>query len=139
MKPPLHGAFRRRCRYWLRVVTRRRVVDDHCRLPGHVRLQATQECTHLARRRACSRPHGGDGIERRHGIADQIKCTLHLAVPQAPTDVPHSIGEEGAVLPVSVRHVGPAFDCLGDMLDAHRKMEPVEHATGRADARRLPQ
>jgi hypothetical protein len=99
MKQPLRGAFCRRRRYWLRVVTRCRVVDDHCRLPGHVRLQATQECTHLARRRACSRPHGGDGVERRHGIADQIKCTLHLAVPQAPTDVLHSIGEEGAVDP----------------------------------------
>ena len=95
MKQPLHGAFRRRRRYWLRVVTRRRVVDDHCRLPGHVRLQATQECTHLGHRRACSRPHRGDGIERRHGIADQIKCMLHLAVPQAPRDVLHSIGEEG--------------------------------------------
>ena len=68
--------------------------------------------------------HGGGGIERCHGIADQIKCPLHLAVPQAPTDVLHSIGEEGAVLPVSVRNVGPAFDCLRDMLDAHRKMEP---------------
>jgi hypothetical protein len=138
MKPPLHGAFRRRCRYWLRVVTRRRVVDDHCRLPGHVRLQATQECTHLARRRACSRPHGGDGIERRHGIADQIKCTPHLAVPQAPTDVLHSIGEAGAFLAVVVPVARPAFDCLGDMLDAHREMEPVEHVTGWADARRLP-
>ena len=99
MKQPVHGAFRRLRRYWLRVVTRRRVVDDHCRLPGHVRLQATHECTHLARHRACSRPHRGDGIERRHGIADQIKCAPHLAVPQAPTDVLHSIGEQGAVLP----------------------------------------
>ena len=76
--------------------------------------------------------------QRRHGIADQIKCTLHLAVPKSPTDVLHSIGEEGAVLPISVGNVGPAFDCLGDMLDAHCKMEPVEHVTGRADARRLP-
>jgi hypothetical protein len=48
MKQPLHDAFRRRRRYLLRVVTRRRLVDDHCRLPGHVRLQATQECSHLA-------------------------------------------------------------------------------------------
>jgi hypothetical protein len=43
MKQPLHGAFRRRRRYWLDVVTRRRVVDDQFRLPGHVRLKTTQE------------------------------------------------------------------------------------------------
>ena len=43
MKQPLHGAFGRRRRYWLRVVTRRRVVDDQFRLPGHVRLETTQE------------------------------------------------------------------------------------------------
>src|SRR5580693_201048 len=36
MKQPLHGAFGRRRRYWLRVVTRSRVVEDHYRLPGHV-------------------------------------------------------------------------------------------------------
>jgi hypothetical protein len=43
MKHPLQGAFGRRRRYWLRVVTRRRVVDDQFRLPGHVRLKTAQE------------------------------------------------------------------------------------------------
>jgi hypothetical protein len=101
-------------------VTRRRVVDDRCSLPGHVSLQTTQECTHLARGRAHRRRDGGDGVERRHGIADQIKCPLHLAVPQAPANVLHSIGETGAFLAIFVRDVRPAFDGLGDMLDAHR-------------------
>jgi hypothetical protein len=54
----------------------------------------------------------------------QIECSLHLAVPQAPADVLHSIGEAGAFLAVFVCDVRPAFDCLGDMLDAHRQVEP---------------
>src|ERR1700723_2791826 len=82
---------------------------------------------------------GGDGVERCHRFADQIKCPLHLAVPQAPADVLHSIGEAGAFLPVFVRDVRPAFDCLGDMLDAHRQMEPVQYISSRTTARRLSQ
>jgi hypothetical protein len=72
MKQPLHGAFGRRRRYWLSVVTRRRVVDDQFRLPGHVRLKTTQEFNHLAHGRTRRRRHGGDGdgSERFRCISD---------------------------------------------------------------------
>ena len=76
-----------------------KVFDNHCRLPGRCAVSRPRKSAPtLPAVGACSRPHGGDGIECRHGIADQIKCTLHLAVPQAPTDVlhPQQIGEEGA-------------------------------------------
>ena len=68
--------------------------------------------------------YGGDGIERCQRIADQIKCPLHLAVPQAPADVLNRIGEAGGFSAVFVCNVRPAFHGLGDMLDAHRQMEP---------------
>jgi hypothetical protein len=67
MKQLLHGAFGRRRRYWLCVVTRRRVVDDQFRLPGHVRLKTTQEFNHLARGRTRRRR---DGVERFRCISD---------------------------------------------------------------------
>ena len=70
IKQPLHGAFGRRRRYWLRVVTRRRVVDDQFRLPGHIRLKTTQEFNHLARGRKHRRRQGGDGVERFRCISD---------------------------------------------------------------------
>ena len=70
MKQPLHGAFGRRRRYWLRVVTRRRVVDDQFRLPGHLRLKTTQVFNHLARGRTRRRRHGGDGDDRFRCISD---------------------------------------------------------------------
>jgi hypothetical protein len=79
MKQPLHGAFGRRRRYWLRVVTRRRIVDDQFRLPGHVRLKTTQEFSHLARGRTRRRRHGGrvDGVERFRciSIRSSARCT----------------------------------------------------------------
>ena len=134
MKQPLHRAFRRRRGCWLRVVTRR-VVDDHCPLPGHVQSPRPRKSapTLPAVARAAD-PTGGDGIERRQRLSP-IDSSSRGTWPcqQAPTDVLHSIGEEGAVLPVSVRNVGPAFDCLGDMLDAHREMEPC--VDGPSDAR----
>jgi hypothetical protein len=68
-----------------------------------------------------------------------FKCPLHLAVPQAPTDVLHSIGEAGAFLAVVVPVARPAFDRLGDMLDAHRQVEPVKHMESWTNARRLSQ
>ena len=49
MQQPLHGAFGRRCRYWLRIETRPRVVDDQFRRPSHVRRKTAQEFNHLAR------------------------------------------------------------------------------------------
>jgi hypothetical protein len=75
MKQPLHGAFGRRCRYWLRVVTRRRVVDDQFRLPGHVRLKTTQELNHLARGRTRRRRHDGDGDGDGVGVGvEHFRC-----------------------------------------------------------------
>jgi hypothetical protein len=120
MKQPLHGTFCWRRRYWLRVVTRPRIVNDQSRLPGHIRLQTTQECTHLVRSRTGGRRYG---VEGRHDIADEIKRPLTLAVPQAPANVFHGIGEAGAFLAVVVPVVRVAFGCLGDMLDAHRQVE----------------
>jgi hypothetical protein len=63
----------------------------------------------------------------RYRRSDQVHAAPGRGATGANGRAPlHSIGEEGAVLPVSVGNVGPAVDCLGDMLDAHRKMEPVE-------------
>jgi len=95
--------------------------------------------SHLARRGSCWRRRCGRAIECRQGIADEIEGPLDLAVPQTPADVLHGIGETGAFLAVFIRNVRPAFDHLRDMLNAHRKMEPVEHVTGRTEARRLAQ
>jgi hypothetical protein len=50
MKQPLHGAFARRCRNWLRSVTCRRIVDDQFRLPIQLRLKPAQKFDHLAPR-----------------------------------------------------------------------------------------
>jgi hypothetical protein len=74
-----------------------------------------------------------------HSITDQIKCPLYLAAPQALADALHSIGETGPLLTVCVRDLRPTFDRLSDMLDAHRRVEPVKHMTGRTNARRLSQ
>jgi hypothetical protein len=60
-------------------------------------------------------------------------------VSQAPADLLHSIGEAGAFLAVVVPVARPAFDCLGDMLDPHRQVEPVKHMESWTNARRLSQ
>jgi hypothetical protein len=51
----------------------------------------------------------------------------------------HSIGEAGTFLADVIAVARPAFDCLGDMLDAHRQVELVKHMERWTNARRLSQ
>jgi hypothetical protein len=126
----LHRALGWRRRYRLLAVPRRRIVGNHRGLSDDVRLKSTQHSSDLARGR-------GRCIESRQGVADEIERSPHLAVPQAPADVVHCVGEAGAVLSVFIGDVRPVFERLRDVLDAHGEMKPVKHMTGRTDARRL--
>jgi len=47
------------------------------------------------------------------------------------------VGEAGAFLVLLGGGVRPAFDGLGDVLDVHPQVEPVQHVVGGTDARRL--
>jgi len=61
-------------------------------------------------------------------------------MPQTPTNMlVDNIREAGAFLTIFGSGVRPALDGLGDVLNAHREMKPIQHVTGRADAPRLPQ
>jgi hypothetical protein len=53
-------------------------------------------------------------------VVDQFEGSLHLAVPQAPTNVlVDNIREADAFLTIYGGGIRPAFDGLGDMLVAH--------------------
>jgi hypothetical protein len=97
-----------------------RMVDEQIGLPRHVGLEAAKHTGHLGRR------HGGGcfpfrhDVERFQGVADQIEGSLHLAVPQAPAStLVDNIRETGAFLAIFGGGVWPAFDRLGDVLNAH--------------------
>ena len=58
-------------------------------------------------------------VERFQGVADQIKGSLHLAVPQAPANMVNNIRKTGAFLAIFGGGVRPALDRLGDVLNTH--------------------
>jgi len=78
------------------------------------------------------------GVEHHQGVSNEIERSLDLAVPEAPTDELDDVGKPGAFLQ-SPSVASASLDRLGDVLNAHREMKPIEHVTGRADARRLAQ
>jgi hypothetical protein len=107
LQQPLHRALCGRSRYRLIATPCRRIVDD-------------DHTGHLGRR------HGGGcfpfrhDVERYQGVADQIEGSLHLAVPQAPTNMlVDNIRKTGAFLATFGGGVRPAFDRLGDVLNTH--------------------
>jgi hypothetical protein len=58
-------------------------------------------------------------------------------VPETPTDVLDGVGKLSGLLTVAVLGVWLSLDRLGDVLNAHREMKPIEDMAGRTDARRL--
>jgi hypothetical protein len=118
----------------------RRIVDDEFGLPGHVGLESTTRVGYLGRHGGDGRLRSGHGVERAESVADEIKGARHLAMPKAPTDVlVDNIREAGAFLTILVSGIRPTLDGLGDVLNAHRKMKPVEHVMCWTGACRLSQ
>jgi hypothetical protein len=134
VQQPLHRAFRDRRRDWLLAPPGRRIVDDDIGLTAYIGLEFAEKARHFQRDWTCRQ--GRCGFERRHGFADESETASDLAVPEPPADPLNRFAQAGAGLAIRRRSVRPALGRLSNMLDAHRKMEPVQHMAGWADARR---
>jgi hypothetical protein len=56
-------------------------------------------------------------------------------MPETPSDPLYGLGEASTGLPICLRGDRPALGRLGDVLNPHRQMEPVEHMASGARAR----
>ena len=74
----------------------------------------------------------GEMLESYQRFAYQIEAPPDLAVPQTPTDPIDGFKQRGAGLAIIRRRAWPAFGRPINMLDPHRKVEPVEHMMRRA-------
>jgi hypothetical protein len=108
-------------------VPRRGVIDDDIGLSTNICLEIAQQT------RPLSRGHGGqllavgDAVERDQRVANEIDGPSDLAVPQAPANPIYDFNEIRTHLAIARGDVRPAFGRLINMLNPHRKVEPVKH------------
>jgi hypothetical protein len=58
-------------------------------------------------------------------------------MPEPPADQLDRVGKARACFAILCCGFMPTLGRLGNLLDTHRKLEPVEHIVCRTDARRL--
>lgn len=127
VQQPLHGAFRDRRRNRLVLVPRRGVIDDDFGLSTNICLEIAQQTRHLSRGHGGQLLGVGDTVERDQRFANEIEGPSDLAVPQTPADPIDDFNEIRTGLAIVRGDVRPAFGRLINMLNPHRKVEPVEH------------
>ena len=68
------------------------------------------------------------------GVGYEIQSAFDLTMPETPSDPLDSLGEASTSVAISLRGVGPACGRLGDVLNPHREVEPVQYMMGRTGA-----
>ena len=139
MQQPVHRALGGRRRYRLTASPGGGIIDDQTGLPGHVSLEANEQCLppYPPSQRAAI-PFQADGIEYHQGVSDEKSAP---PVPARARDVNGYARScrPGRRLPRDrPAGVRPALGGLSDMLDAHREMKTIEHVMGRATVAASP-
>ena len=129
--------FRDRCRNRLVLAPRHGVIGNNIGLSTNICLEIAQQARYLSRGCGGQLLAVGDTVERDQRFANEIERPSDLAVPQTPAK-PIDDFNEIRTHPAIVREdVRPAFGRLINMLNPHRKMEPVKHMMGWAGTGRF--
>jgi hypothetical protein len=136
MQQLLHRAFgdRRRDRFLASAACR--VVDDDIGLSRNVRLKITQKSRHFPGGRGKQRC-GTGGVHCSESFVDEIKSAPDLTMPETPTDSLDRLDKTSTGLAITLRGIRPALGRLGNVLNSHRQMKPVQHMMGWTGAGRF--
>src|ERR1700728_2926862 len=102
---------------------------------AYICFEFSQQAVNFRRDRSRRRSCLSHPFERHDGFADELEAAADLSMPEPPADPLDRFGKAAAGFVFLRRSVGPALGRLGNMLDTHRKMKPVEHVVCRTDAR----
>src|SRR3954454_12052597 len=111
------------------------LASPQTRNSGYICFEFTQQAANLQRDRSRRRSCPGHGVERRHGFSDELEAASDLSMPEPPADPLDGVRKARACFAILCRDVRPTLGRLGNMLDTHRKVKPVEHVVFRPDAR----
>jgi hypothetical protein len=132
LQRPLHRALNRCRRYRCFASAGCGLVDHEIGLSGYVGLEIAQKTCHLAHGRDDWRRIVSRSTRRAQSFANEIERAPDLTVPQTLTDPPNGLGEASPGSTITLRGVRPTLGRLGDSLNPHREMKPVQNLTDRS-------
>jgi hypothetical protein len=130
MQQPLHRALCDRRRNWFFASAGCGVVDDDVRLSRNICLEIAQKAPYLACGGSNRRLTVGCNAHCNDGFGNEIQSAFDLTMPETPSDPLDRLGEASTSVAISLRGVGPACGRLGDVLNPHREVEPVQYMMG---------